>query len=362
MTDSPPPRPRTPVCGIGASAGGVEALQELFTTLPADIGLAYVVIVHLAPDHKSELPATLRRWTAMPVVQVADHDRIPIVPNHVYVIAPDRKLEITDSMIGASPFEQPLGRRNAIDLFFRSLALEHGDGFAIVLSGAGSDGALGAKAVKESGGLVLVQDPTEAAHGDMPRAVIATGAADLVLPLSELARRLPELARVKDRLKGLEQRVAITPERSDPLPSEEEKSLKGVLEVLRKRTGNDFSRYKRTTILRRLSRRMQLVHQITIGEYLKYLRIHPAEVTALLDDLLISVTTFFRDPEAWAALAAEVIGPLIGRDGEDPIRTWVAGCSTGEEAYTLAILLDEECARRGKESNFLLFATSLDES
>src|SRR5215469_10260801 len=189
-----------PVCGIGASAGGLEALQLFFGALPHDLGLAYVVVVHLAPDRKSDLPSIIRRWTTMPVTQVGDHNKAQLERNHIYVIAPDRKLEITETSVGASQFEQARGQRAAIDLFFRSLASSRGDGFAIVLSGSGSDGALGSRAVKEAGGLVLVQDPHGAAHSNMPRAVIQTGVADLVLPVRELVERLAELARSKDRL------------------------------------------------------------------------------------------------------------------------------------------------------------------
>jgi two-component system CheB/CheR fusion protein len=196
--------PRISICGIGASAGGVEALQQFFLAVAPDLGLAYVVIVHLAPDHKSELPAILSRCTTMPVVQVDDSRQEPLQRNHVYVIAPDRKLEITESAIGASPFDQPRGQRTVIDLFFRSLASTHGDGFAVLLSGSGSDGAIGARAVKEGGGLVLVQDPGEAMHGGMPRAAISTGAADLVLPVRELAVRLGELAGSRRRLQLVE--------------------------------------------------------------------------------------------------------------------------------------------------------------
>ena len=165
-----------PVCGVGASAGGVEALQQFFSALSPDLGLAFVVVVHLSPDHKSELPTILSRWTSMPVVQVTDHRKEKLEPNRVYVIAPDRMLEITDSTVAASEFQQPRGHRMAIDVFFRSLAESRGDGFAVVLSGSGSDGAVGAKAIKEHGGLVLVQDPHNAAHGQMPSAVIASRA------------------------------------------------------------------------------------------------------------------------------------------------------------------------------------------
>ena len=311
---SQPPQPSVPVCGIGASAGGVEALQQFFSALPTDLGLAYVVIVHLAPDHKSELPSILRRWTTMPVIQVGDHNEVPLKPDQVYVIAPDRKLEITDTAVGASAFEQPRGKRAAIDLFFRSLAQTHGDGFAVLLSGSGSDGAVGAKAVKERGGLILVQDPSEAAHSGMPRAAIATGIADIVLPVRELVGRLAALARARQHVVIGAQ---VTGDAAEQVPVEEERALRDVLDVLRKRTGHDFSKYKRSTVLRRLSRRMQLAHRRTIAEYLEYLRASVPEAHALLNDLLISVTTFFRDPDAWAALQAQVIAPLVEQSDPD---------------------------------------------
>jgi two-component system CheB/CheR fusion protein len=196
----------------------------------------------------------------MPVTQVGDHDKVKLNKNHVYVIAPDRKLEITDTSVSASLFEQGRGHRAAIDLFFRSLAASHGDGFAVVLSGSGSDGALGARAVKEAGGLVLVQDPSEATHGDMPRAVIETGVADLVLPTRELAERLAELARNKESFRGFVQ-VA---EDSQPIEPDEERALRGIFDLILRRLGHDFSKYKRNTILRGLARRMQLAQR---GEY-----------------------------------------------------------------------------------------------
>ena len=189
-----------------------------------------------------------------------------------------------------------------------------------------------------------MQDPDEAAHGDMPRAVIATGVADVVLPVRELTARLAELARGKERLIPLVRAAEDVEQISDS----EEKALRGVLDLLRKRTGHDFPRYKRTTVLRRLSRRMQLTQQLTIHDYWQFLRIHPAETDALLNDLLISVTTFFRDAETWAALQEQVIGPLVDQmQGDEQIRVWVPGCATGEEAYTVAILFHEEFERRG---------------
>jgi two-component system, chemotaxis family, CheB/CheR fusion protein len=348
-----------PICGIGASAGGLEALQKFFAAVPDDLGLAYVVIVHLAPDRKSELPAILGRRTSMPVIQVGDSDKLPLAGNHVYVIAPDRKLEITDTSVGASPFVQARGQRAAIDLFFRSLATAHGPGFAVVLSCTGSDGALGARSVKESGGLVLVQDPHEALHGDMPRAVIATGAADLILPINELVARLTELARAKEKMIVVEHAV----EQAEFANEDQEKALRAIFELVRSRTAHDFSKYKRNTVIRRLARRMQLCHQPTIGDYLQYLRTHVTEIQGLFDDLLISVTSFFRDPEAWRALKQLVVRFLVEHtDPGEQLRAWVPGCATGEEAYSLGILFHEEFERRGTERDLIIFASDPDES
>jgi two-component system, chemotaxis family, CheB/CheR fusion protein len=345
-----------PVVGIGASAGGLEALQAFFQAVPADLGLAYVVIVHLAPDRKSDLPGILKRYTPMPVTQVGDHDKASLEADHVYVIAPNRKLEITDTGVGSSRFEQPRGQRAAIDLFFRSLAANHGDGFAVVLSGSGSDGAMGARAVKEAGGLVLVQDPKEADHDGMPRAVISTGTADVVLPVRELAARLAELVRAKSRISHLAN--------SEPrIEQDEEAGLSSVLDLLKARTGHDFSRYKRNTVVRRLARRMQLQHKSSIDEYREYLQENLEEVQALFNDLLISVTSFFRDPEAWEALRQEAIGPLIEQvSADEQIRVWVPGCATGEEAYTMAMLLYDEMRARHIQHDFIIFGSDVDET
>jgi two-component system CheB/CheR fusion protein len=349
---------RIPIVGIGASAGGIEALREFFAALPVDLNVAYVVIVHLAPHHESELKAILGRCTPMSVLEVSDDQEIELKPNCVYVISPDRKLEISDTRIGASAFDEPRGRRVPIDLFFRSLAESHGDGFAVILSGGGSDGAIGAKAVKEAGGVVLVQEPQEAAHDAMPRAVIAADIADVVLPVRGLAARLAELVRHKATLAPL-----LRPEMARPSIDEaDEASLKRIFDLVRARTGHDFSRYKRTTILRRLARRMQLNHRSDFDHYLAYLRENPEEVQALFDDLLISVTTFFRDPPAWEALRTQVIVPLIDRaEPNQPIRVWVPGCATGEEAYTTAILFREEISRRDTPCDLVIFGSDVDQ-
>ena len=349
--------PRITIAGIGASAGGIEALCEFFEAVPPNLGLAYVVIVHLAPDHNSELAAILGRRTKMPVAEVNDA-KLELKPDHVYVIAPDRKLEISDTSIRATPFEEHRGRRTAIDVFFRSLAASHGDGFAIVLSGGGSDGAVGAKAVKAAGGLVLVQDPREAAHEGMPRSVIAAEIADLVLPVRELAGRLGELARHKEKLAPL----LPPPAGEFSIGEDDELVLKRIFDLVRVRTNHDFTRYKRATILRRLGRRMQLNHCSSLEQYLTHLKEHPEEVQSLFDDLLISVTSFFRDPAAWEALRVQAITPLIERaQPGQPIRAWVPGCATGEEAYTLAILFREEISRRNLPAEIVIFGSDVDQ-
>jgi two-component system CheB/CheR fusion protein len=344
------------VVGIGSSAGGIDALRQFFSSVSPELGVAYVVIVHLAPDHESELAAILGRTTKMSVVEVGDSKAMKLTPNCVYVIAPDRKLEMTEDTIAAAPFADLRERRAAIDVFFRSLAVNHGDGFAIVLSGGGSDGSLGARAVKEAGGVVLVQDPQEAAHDAMPRAVIAAEVADVVLPVKEIAQRLAELVQNRRTLAPLIQPSAGATQAGD------EAALRRIFDLLRARTGHDFTRYKQPTILRRLARRMQLSHGSTFDNYLALLREQPQEVQALFDDLLISVTAFFRDAPTWEALRVHVIAPLVERSqGEESLRVWVPGCATGEEVYTLAILFREELARRDMACELVIFGSDVDQ-
>jgi len=335
------------VAGIGASAGGVQALQTLFEALPADLGLAYVVILHQAPDRESELGRILGARTAMPVSVVGRPQALE--PNHVYVIPPDRSLSISDEQIAADRFEDQAARRAPIDLFFRSLAAQHGDGFAVILSGGGSDGALGVKAVKEAGGIVLVQDPAEAEHASMPNAAISTGSVDIVLPLKELAGRLAELARVKSRIAG-----------AQPADGEEE-YLRRILAQLRVRTGHDFTNYKRSTVLRRIQRRLQVSRKDRLPDYYAYLRDNAEEAQALFAYLLISVTSFFRDPNSFDALATHVIPQLFDeREAADQVRVWAPGCATGEEAYSLGILLLEEASRRDLRPEIQVFGSDLD--
>ncbi len=341
------PAKRFPTVGIGTSAGGINALQTFLESLPDEVDAAFVVIVHLDPEHQSELPSILAARTKMPVAQVTGQTQME--PRHVYVIPPNRQLVMTDMHLALADFDEPRWRRAPIDFFFRSLAATHrGDDIAIILSGAGSDGSVGIKAVKEAGGIIMVQDPDEAQYSSMPRSAIATGLADFVLPLREIAARLPEL---------------VNQPRSEPDDGPDSDAMQHVLSHLRVRTGHDFSSYKKSTVRRRIARRMQVQRAGTMADYLTILRENAAEAQALLADLLISVTMFFRDPSAFDKLAAIVIPRLFDDKGAgDPVRVWVPGCATGEEAYSIAILLLEEAARRDLRCEIQVFASDLDEA
>jgi two-component system CheB/CheR fusion protein len=274
---------------------------------------------------------------------------VPLQPDHVYVIPPDRRLHITNDEIAIAEFDEPRGRRAPIDLFFRSLAEQHGDGCAVILTGAGSDGAVGVRAVKESGGIILVQDPSEAEFPSMPRAAIATGIADFILPVHEIAQRLTELVREKGNgapagLRGLNPDL-----------------LRRILAHVRVRTGHDFSKYKRATILRRIARRMQVTRADSPDAYYDVLRDNPDEAQALLGDLLISVTSFFRDKEAFQTLELQVIPQLFhGKLSDRAIRVWVPGCATGEEAYSVAMLLLEHASRQDIRPTIQVFGSDID--
>jgi two-component system CheB/CheR fusion protein len=340
---------RFPTVGIGTSAGGVHALQTFFESLPNDVDAAFVIVLHLDPSHQSELPNILANRTQMPVTQVSG--LTPIEPRHVYVIPPNRQLGVTDDHLAITEFDEPRWQRAPIDIFFRSLAARRRDDFAIVLTGAGADGSLGIKAVKEAGGIILVQEPDEAEYASMPRSAIATGLADFVLPLREIAARLPEL--IQNRPHPL----------SDTLTEADGDAMQRILSHLRVRSGHDFSSYKKPTIRRRIARRMQVQRATTMADYLAALRENPQEAQALFADLLISVTTFFRDTSAFDKLAALVIPRLFDEKGvSDTIRVWVPGCATGEEAYSIAILLLEEASRHEIRCGLQVFASDLDEN
>jgi hypothetical protein len=324
------------VVGIGASAGGIQALRDFFSHVPAHTRMAYVVILHLSPDHDSQLAEVLQSTSALPVTQV-EH-RVRVEPDHVYVIPPNKSLELQDGHIEVTDMTTSEVRRAPIDIFFRTLAQSHGQrAVSVVLSGTGANGSTGMKRVKEMGGLCIVQDPREAEYDDMPRHSLATGLVDYVLPVA----RIPaQIIAYREQLK----RIRIT-EPPQQTAKEEWDALRDIFTQLRVRTGHDFSNYKRATVMRRISRRIG-VHQLAdLAAYAHFMQDHPAEATALLKDLLISVTNFFRDPEAFEALERAIIPKLFdGKSPDDQVRVWVTGCATGEEAYTVTMLLAEYAA------------------
>jgi two-component system, chemotaxis family, CheB/CheR fusion protein len=338
---------RFPIVGLGASAGGVRALQEFFDNLPGEIDAAVVVVLHLDPEQPSDLARILAARTPMPVSEISGPT--PLQPKHIYVVSPNLQLRICGDRLLPERFNEPRSRRTPIDVFFRSLADRRADDFAILLSGAGSDGALGAKAIKETGGITLVQDPGQAEFASMPRSAIAVGAADFILPVEEIAARLPELIQIRT------------------VDSREDRSgdadLQRILSHLRMRTGHDFSKYKYSTVRRRVARRMQVQRASTQKEYLAALREKPEETQALFADLLISVTGFFRDPGAFRKLEELVVPKLFAdKSPGEAIRVWVAGCATGEEAYSIVMLLMEEAERREINPEIQIFASDLDGS
>jgi PAS domain S-box-containing protein len=341
------------IVGIGASAGGIRALKRFFDRVEPESGMAYVVILHLSPDHESRLAEVLQTSTPVPVRQVTD--RTKLLPNHVYVISPNRSLALADGHLVVSEFTGIDERRAPVDVFFRTLAATHGPrAVSVVLSGTGADGSMGMKRVKEAGGLCVVQEPDDADYSDMPRHAIATGLADYVLDVDAIPARL-SLYRAGRR----EARVLGPVEPDGRLES----SLREIFTHLRFRTGHDFSNYKPGTVLRRIERRMSVIAVPTIAEYVQALRARQEEAGALLKDLLISVTVFFRDPTGFAFLDREVLPVLLrDRDPRRPIRIWVPGCATGEEAYSLAMLFAEHVDAARSLPPVQIFATDLDEA
>ncbi|NMM89199.1 chemotaxis protein, partial [Rhodococcus sp. SRB_17] len=355
-----------PVVGMGASAGGLAALQRFFDHMPSQSGMAFVVVLHLSPQHPSSADAILQRHTRMAVVQVTGP--VPVQPDHIYIIPPNQDLLMNDGRLELRAPVRVHGPHVAIDLFFRTLAHVQGSrALGVVLSGTGADGAVGLKRIKEKGGVALVQAPDDAEFAEMPSAAIATGAVDFVLPVADMPQRLLDLWNNARRIWLPE-----TVESGEKLPSppsaadaqRAEKALQDVMALLRLRTGHDFRHYKRATMLRRIERRMQVCEVPDLNAYCEHLRTHAEETGLLLQDMLISVTNFFRDREAFEALEREAIAPLLAeRAANEPLRAWVAGCATGEEAYSLSILLHEAAQRRGGGgmAPAQVFATDIDE-
>ncbi|ROT98480.1 chemotaxis protein CheB [Histidinibacterium lentulum] len=338
-------RGTVPICAIGASAGGVRALSRLFRQLPEDLGLAYVVILHLSPEQPSALAEILSSCTGMPVRQV--NDGLTLEADCVYVISPDRELVIEGDSVMAREFTEPRARRAPVDMFFRSVAARRGEGLAVILSGSGADGSNGVRAMHENGGVVLVQDPQETEFAAMPQNAIATGVASYIAPIDRLAERIAEMSRSKEIVRSLDEEGALN-------------DLRRIVGFLRERTGHDFSSYRRATVMRRVLRRMQVHRSASLSDYAGYVEATPEEAHELFDDLLISVTQFFRDEKAFERLASHVAAPLFEMAGTEGIRVWCVGCATGEEAYSLAIVLLEEAARRKVTMPIQIFASDLD--
>jgi len=349
-----------PMVGLGGSAGGIAALQAFFEATPAETGIAFVVVMHLAADHESMLAPILQRATRMPVHQV--RDSVKVEANHVYVIPPGKTIASANGHLQCTDITPERGRRVAVDLFFRTLADTHGPrAAAIVLSGADGDGAIGIKRIKERGGLTIAQDPDEAEHAGMPRAAIATGMIDWVLRVAEMPGRVGRYHDLLGRLK-LPPETGPQPARpAPPAADDREAALRDVLSYLRAQTGRDFSYYKRATILRRIARRMSVNGIEDLPGYLAFMRTHPGEAGALLQDLLISVTNFFRDRDAFDALQLRIPTLFAGKTSDDEVRAWVPACATGEEAYSIAILLHEYARTLDAPPSLQVFATDLDE-
>ena len=341
-----------PIIGVGASAGGLESFEQLFRHVAPDSGMAFVLVQHLDPDHPSLLTEILQRATAMPVTEA--QDQVVVMPDNVYIIPPNRDMVIFHGTLQLSVPEKPRGQRMPIDAFLRSLAEDQGEkSIAILLSGTGTDGTLGLRAIIGAGGVSLVQDPASAKYDGMPASAIGAGYATHVLPPEQMPQAL--LAVVRHTV------IAPQPSAAPATPSTTN-GINRILMQLRSSTGHDFSLYKKSTIGRRIERRMAQ-HEIVDAEiYARYLKEQPAEMQALFRELLINVTSFFRDPEAFDALRNDILPPLLEDKAEGyVVRVWVAGCASGEEAYSLAILLRELMDETQREFKIQIYATDLDD-
>jgi two-component system, chemotaxis family, CheB/CheR fusion protein len=341
-----------PIVGLGASAGGLEALDQFLSHVPKQSGLAFVVVQHLDPSRKGILVELLQRNSALPVILIKD--RTKVEPDHVYVIPPNKDLSILHGVLHLLEPAAPRGLRLPIDFFFRSLADDqHERGLGVILSGMGSDGTLGLRAIKEKAGAVFVQTPASAKFDSMPRMAIEAGLADVIAPAEELP------GKIIDYLKHVPLRVP--PSRDND--EKNQSALEKIMILLRTQSGHDFSLYKKGTLHRRIERRMGL-HQIAkIADYVRYLRENSQETELLFKELLIGVTSFFRDTAVWEQLKDKVIPDVFAtRPKGGLLRAWIAGCSTGEEAYSLAIVFKEALERVKPAKNFSLkiFATDLD--
>lgn len=342
------------IVGVGASAGGLEAFTQLLDALPTDTGMAFVLVQHLEARHESMLTELLSKTAHMPVTDVRRETRVE--PNHVYVIRANTDLSLVGGVLHVVGRKAPAGRHLPIDHFFCSLAEIQGSrAIGVVLSGTASDGTLGLKAIKEAGGITFAQEPESAKFDGMPKSAIVAGCVDFVLPPARIAKELSHIIRHPYVGRStLEKTDALLPERDD--------EWSRLFKLLRDASGVDFTFYKRPTVKRRVGRRMAVQKIERLGEYLKYLGSHREELDALFNDILILVTSFFRDREVFRALRNRVFPRLlVHKPASDPIRIWVPGCSSGEEAYSIAICLLENLGDRVTSMPIQIFGTDISE-
>ncbi|HWF36988.1 MAG TPA: chemotaxis protein CheB [Candidatus Acidoferrales bacterium] len=355
-----PALPATPqddflIAAIGASAGGMEAFKELMRNLPADTGIGFIVIQHLDPNHESALAELLSKSTSMQVTEVTDGMRV--VPNQVFVIPPNTFMTISDHTLHLAPRGDARGVHMSVDQFMRSLAEHQGNrSIGVILSGSGTDGTHGLAEIQAQGGVTFAQEESSARYDGMPHSAIAAGFVDYVLPPKEIAK---ELARIARHPYISRDAAALSPS----FPVEENNGLNSIFQLLRRSTGVDFTHYRKTTILRRIQRRM-MVHKIErINDYVRYLQTNPGEINALYQDMLINVTSFFRNPKVFDALKTIVFPSLMKNRGQDGnIRVWTPGCASGEEIYSVAIALLEFLGDKVTHTNIQFFGTDVSEA
>ena len=343
---------RFPIVGIGASAGGLEAFETFFKAMPDNSGLAFVLVAHLAPSHVSILPELIQKKTQMKVMQVVDNTKV--LPNHVYIIPPNKTMAILNGTLQLLDMPTPRGVNLPIDIFLRSLAQDIGHkAIGIILSGTGTDGTLGVRAIKGEGGMVMSQDLASAKYDGMPASAADTGLVDYVLPPDKMPQQLLNYTRHQDR--RVEDNISNDNQHYQT-------ALQKIFILLRTATDHDFSLYKKNTIIRRIERRMH-VHQIDqIDDYVRYLQESDHETTILFKELLIGVTSFFRDPQAFDLLKEKYIPILLADKPDDyQVRIWVPGCSSGEEVYSIAIVMQECMEAMGRHFVVQIFGTDLDE-
>ena len=340
------------IAGIGASAGGLETLEAFFREMPPESGIAFVIIQHMSPRHKSIMASLLAKHTLMAVREI--EDATPLEPNCVYLNPPDKNVAVFSKVLHLMEPVKTGSINMPIDYFFRSLSEDLKEkAIAIILSGTASDGTLGIKAVKGEGGMVMVQEPDTAKYEGMPRSAIETGLVDFILPVEKMPEHL--MRYIKNPIIRKNGKIAFG-------EASGRNQLQKILALIRSATGHDFSHYKHSTIERRIERRLA-VHQIdSLPDYILFVQKKPAEIETLFKNLIIGVTSFFRDPKAYEVLETQVLSRLIEtKHPEDTIRCWVVGCSTGEEAYSLAILISEAMEKLKKHINVQIFATDIDE-